>query len=100
MQEHDGRESEIAAHGEALSVRDVDDVEHAEDQRESDREERVEPAEHHTLDEEFEERLEHGSYKPVGETPARATRRALIVALARVLAEVEPADVIRSAELL
>ena len=59
MQEDDRREGEIAADGEELSVGDVDDVEHAEDQAEPDREERVEPAEDHALDEELEERLEH-----------------------------------------
>jgi hypothetical protein len=61
MQEHDGRKGEIAPDGEELSVGDVDDVEHAEDQREPDGKERVEPSQDHALDEELEERLEHGA---------------------------------------
>src|SRR5262249_268277 len=54
MQEHDGREGEIAANSEELAVSDVDHVEHAKDQREPDGEERVEPSEDDALNEELE----------------------------------------------
>ena len=54
MQEDHRPEGEVAADGEELAVGDVDDVEHAEDQAEPHGEQRVEPAQHHALDQEFE----------------------------------------------
>ena len=59
MQEHDGPEREIATDREELTVRDVDHVEHAEDQAETHGEERVEPAQHHALDQKLEEGFKH-----------------------------------------
>jgi len=59
MQEHDRREGQVAADREELPVGHVDDVEHAEDQAEPDREQRVEPAQDQALDQELEEGFEH-----------------------------------------
>ncbi len=59
MQEHDRGEGQVAADREELPVRHVDDVEHAEDQAEPDREQRVEPAQDQALDQELEEGFEH-----------------------------------------
>ena len=63
MQEDHCPEGEVAADREELAVGHVDHVEHAEDQAEPDGEQRIEPAQHHALDEEFEQRLEHGGVR-------------------------------------
>jgi len=64
VQQHDRGEGQVAADREELSVRHVDDVEHAEDQAEPDREQGVEAAQDQALDQELEEGLEHQRSSP------------------------------------
>src|SRR6266436_3085517 len=58
MEKHHGGEEHVAPHREELAVGDVDHVQHAEDQGDPHRKERVEPTEHDALNQKLKQRFQ------------------------------------------